>query len=298
MVSPSELTDVTSILSTHEIGYHVMISNVEALIEQERLRKQSHSTRDMDWEEYHSYDEVNTWLSNIVAGSVNGSSTLITSEKYGSSYEGRDLLVYKVSNTGGNRTKAAFWIDATIHAREHITTAVITYMINELATNSTKYADILDEVDFYFAPFLNPDGYVYSNEVDRMWRKTRSILENNTCVGVDANRNYGFEWGDPNGASANPCNSGYHGPEPFSEPETRGMADYILDKAQNHNVSWAAYITLHSYSQLWLSPWGYTMVPPEDHQEVLQVAKDAVAELKSYFNTSYVVGNSGAALCK
>ena len=46
---------------------------------------------------------------------------------------------------------------------------------------------------------VNPDGYVYTWEVDRMWRKTRSDRPNLQCdgkvAGVDANRNWGFTFG-------------------------------------------------------------------------------------------------------
>jgi len=46
---------------------------------------------------------------------------------------------------------------------------------------------------------VNPDGYVYSWEVNRMWRKTRSdrkeFLCNGAVAGVDANRNWGPTFG-------------------------------------------------------------------------------------------------------
>lgn len=46
---------------------------------------------------------------------------------------------------------------------------------------------------------VNPDGYVYSWEVNRMWRKTRSdrkdFLCNAAVAGVDANRNWGATFG-------------------------------------------------------------------------------------------------------
>ena len=61
-----------------------------------------------------------------------------------------------------------------IHAREWITPATLTYMINELIDNPLKYDCILNDFDFYFIPLMNPDGYVYSHEYDRMWRKTRN----------------------------------------------------------------------------------------------------------------------------
>ena len=74
-----------------------------------------------------------------------------------------------------------------------------------------------------------------------------------TCEGVDLNRNFDFHWGET-GASEDPCNERYAGPRPFSEPETRAMADFIMDKRDQLHM----YLTFRSYSQMWLVPWSYT----------------------------------------
>ncbi len=50
------------------------------------------------------------------------------------------------------------------------------------------------EFDWYFVPSVNPDGYQFTWDVDRLWRKTRSINAGEACIGVDANRNYDYEW--------------------------------------------------------------------------------------------------------
>ena len=47
--------------------------------------------------------------------------------------------------------------------------------------------------------------------------------------GVDLNRNFGFKWAegvnifDPRPASPLPCLDTYHGPDAFSEPETKAV---------------------------------------------------------------------------
>ena len=47
--------------------------------------------------------------------------------------------------------------------------------------------------------------------------------------GVDLNRNFGFKWAegvnifDPRPASPLPCLDTYHGPNAFSEPETKAV---------------------------------------------------------------------------
>ena len=38
----------------------------------------------------------------------------------------------------------------------------------------SEHPDYLDKLNWYFIPSANPDGYTYSWESDRMWRKTRS----------------------------------------------------------------------------------------------------------------------------
>ena len=81
----------------------------------------------------------------------------------------------------------------------------------------------------------NPDGYEYSRNYDRKWRKNRNT-KNCYCnnfgegCGVDLNRNWGYKWSNI-GASDNPCDyEQYHGTEPFSEPETRNIKNYLEGK--------------------------------------------------------------------
>ena len=45
----------------------------------------------------------------------------------------------------------------------------------------------------------------------------------------------------------------YRGPQAFSEPETRAVRDFILNRKYEIQM----YLTLHSYGQMFLYPWGY-----------------------------------------
>ena len=42
---------------------------------------------------------------------------------------------------------------------------------------------------------FNPDGYEYSIDGDRMWRKTRTRIVGSQCVGIDPNRNFDVAFG-------------------------------------------------------------------------------------------------------
>jgi len=45
-------------------------------------------------------------------------------------------------------------------------------------------------------PSANPDGYEYSRDSDRLWRKTRSKTGSIVgCKGVDGNRNWDVNFG-------------------------------------------------------------------------------------------------------
>ena len=68
--------------------------------------------------------------------------------------------------------------------------------------------------------------------------------DGNLCIGVDANRNWGFHWNE-GGSSDNSCAQDYHGPEAFSEVENRNMRDYL---AAIPNLQF--YNNVHSYSQV------------------------------------------------
>ena len=48
-------------------------------------------------------------------------------------------------------------------------------------SNVTSY---VDNYDFYLIPVVNPDGFVYSQTQDRLWRKNRAppLPGANTCL--------------------------------------------------------------------------------------------------------------------
>ena len=94
-----------------------------------------------------------------------------------------------------------------IHAREWISPATASFLMKELAENSRAHKSILNKYDIFIMPSMNPDGYEYSRNYDRMWRKTRSANRGSSCVGTDPNRNWGYNWG-LKGASKNPCHGG------------------------------------------------------------------------------------------
>ncbi|KAJ8927854.1 hypothetical protein NQ314_019656 [Rhamnusium bicolor] len=95
--------------------------------------------------------------------------------------------VLKISN--GNAENKAVWVDGGIHAREWISPATVTYIINQFVSNFESEPKYIQNIDWYIAPLLNPDGYEYTHTIDRLWRKNRA--RSGQCAGTDLNRNFG-----------------------------------------------------------------------------------------------------------
>jgi len=228
---------------------------------------------------YNRHGEINAYIDQLAKDHSN----IVSVETICQSYEGRDLKVIKVS-TNPNANKPVIFVDAGIHAREWAAPAQATYIINQLVENSAN-AHLLDKVDWHILPVVNPDGYEHTHDYERLWRKTRSL--GRLCYGTDANRNFGFHWGEI-GASTNECADTYMGREPFSEVESQAVRDYILRNQDNIKL----YLTFHSYGEYLLFPWGFTSDLPDDFDELQALGESVANTIRQVYGTVYTVGTS------
>ncbi len=107
----------------------------------------------------------------------------------------------------------------------------------------------------YFIPCVNPDGYIYNHSTNPngggMWRKNRRNNMDGT-VGVDLNRNYGYNWAyDDFGSSPTSSQDTYRGLSAFSEPETVMIKNFC----NKHTFQLA--INNHTFSNVLVQPYGY-----------------------------------------
>jgi hypothetical protein len=160
---------------------------------------------------------------------------------------------------------------ALTHAREPVgmmQTVYYMWYLLENYENGGEAEYLVNNLELYFIPCVNPDGYIYNQSIEPngggLWRKNLRDNDNNGSFsededGVDLNRNYGYEWAHDNqGSSSNPTDDTYRGPSAFSEPETQ-IVKYFCEQhnfilAQNH----------HTYGNLILYPWGYDDVVNPD----------------------------------
>ncbi|XP_013391836.1 carboxypeptidase B-like [Lingula anatina] len=225
---------------------------------------------------YARHGEINAWL-DAVAAESNG---LATVETIGQTYEGKDMKVLKIGEDG---TKPAIWVDAGIHAREWIAPATLVYIIDKFLSEYNSRPE-LNKYTWYMLPVANPDGYEYSHTSDRLWRKTRSP-QSRRCTGVDPNRNWDSHFGEA-GTSSNPCSNVYPGTAPFSEKCTQNIRDFIND----HKDRLKMYLSFHSYSELWLTPWGWGREKPSDNDEMMRVANLGKTAVQGVNGKSWIVG--------
>jgi len=152
----------------------------------------------------------------------------------GHTYEGRQLYYLKISdNPNVSESEPQVLYTALHHAREPESLSQLIYYMWYLLENYNSNADIkylVDNLELYFVPCVNPDGYVYNHTTDPtgggMWRKNRRDNGDGT-FGVDLNRNYGYNWAYDNiGSSPLTSTDVYRGTSAFSEPETQMIRDF------------------------------------------------------------------------
>ncbi|KAL4669804.1 hypothetical protein H8959_008358 [Pygathrix nigripes] len=280
---------VKSFLESQGIAYSIMIEDVQGM---GKITRGSDLMQQMVHSQMSIYSletfQISQEMDNLVAEHPG----LVSKVNIGSSFEKRPLNVLKFS-TGG--AKPAIWLDAGIHARQWVTQATALWTANKIASDYGKnpsITSILDTLDIFLLPVTNPDGYVFSQTKNRMWQKTRSKVSGSLCVDVDPNWNWDAGFGGP-GASSNPCSDSYHGPSANSEVEVKSIVDFIKSHGKVK-----AFITLHSYSQLLMFPYGYKCTKPDNSDELSEVAQKAAQSLTSLHGTKYKVGPICSVICK
>ena len=182
------------------------------------------------------------------------------------SVQGRAVYALRLRAGGGGERRGVMVVGGT-HSRElmnpdaiielavdlfisHATSSDVTY--GNRTWSATDIKLILETLDLWLVPCMNPDGREYVMNIDTLWRKNRRDNPGTECDGVDLNRNFDVLWGVTQGqTSCAQCSDVYCGPEAFSEPETRNIRS-VLDTRQVN-----CFVDVHSYSELVLWPWGH-----------------------------------------
>jgi len=274
-----------AILDENGIAYDVLIEDIQALVDAQYPDPVDAGEGDTgiqgDWySDYKTWEQIDDRLEFLVG--LNPDIAEIV--PIGTSVEGRTINAIRIRGNTGTPSVVLNYLQ---HAREWVTGMSGVYTAETLVTGygvDPYVTRLVDAIDFWIIPVVNPDGYVYTWTTQRLWRKNR---RNNGggSFGVDLNRNWGFQWGGNQGSSGNPDSDVYRGPSPFSEPETQALRD-LCQSLDN----FAGHMDVHSFSQLVLQPWGYTSSLPPDHPELDELGGRINAAMEAVDGKDFVHG--------
>ncbi len=260
---------------------------------------------------YRRYGEISTFLDGVVADHPGIAVREVVGTSFGDDPLGLPgLEIFSIRLTGpgldSDPMRPVVVINGCQHAREWISPASVTYVINELADmygNDPRVTEIINEVELHFIPVMNPNGYEYTHTNNRFWRKNR---RSNAVggVGVDPNRNWPVGWNNGISTSTSGNNDLYVGTAPLSEPETNSVAVYMenlagsvvcLDGCGNgccgigeSTSRLKGHLDVHSFSQVILGPWSFTdQVAPPRVEELTLVQDNMSAAMFDATGFSY-----------
>jgi hypothetical protein len=183
----------------------------------------------------------------------------------GRTHQGREIIALKLTQ-GAKGTKdgsrpAALYLSLQ-HAREWISSEVnrrfLLWLLEQRKLENPEIVNLLKTTELWFVWVANPDGYEYTHDVERLWRK--NLRDNNgdgritNGDGVDPNRNYPSHWNyDNEGSSSQGSSETYRGPSAASEPETRAIMSLAGRVGFKLVVNW------HSVGSWILYPPGWQM---------------------------------------
>ncbi|XP_047475473.1 carboxypeptidase B-like [Penaeus chinensis] len=285
------LEEARRLLQEKGVSHEILVEDLATFLQDgERLSKRSvtereeYSCSEPRHDSYMAFEEMECFLKRLNESSPRASLTSL-----GKSCENRDIWMVhlRAEDPQDSEEAGAVWIEGGIHAREWISSAVALHILKELVQDNGN----IGQFDVYVVPMANPDGYEYSRNSDRLWRKNRCKTSNPNCAGVDLNRNWDFHYGV--GASDIECSEVFRGTEPFSEPETKALRDAMTKLKDQLRLV----LSLHSYGQQLLYPWGFSkheMAP--NTEDLIAKGKVFADAAKGAHNKVYEVVNSAGDL--
>ncbi|MFI6095706.1 M14 family zinc carboxypeptidase [Lentzea sp. NPDC051213] len=217
---------------------------------------------------WRSFDEAGGIRDQLYALARNNRN-LVKLEVLGKTGQGREIIAVKVTQGANGQqdgSRPAVLYSSTQHAREWISTEVnrrlLNHVVNRFKANDPEMKNLLKDTELWFVLVANPDGYEYTFDAERLWRKNLRDNDGNGQVnlgdGVDPNRNFDEHFNyDNEGSSSATASDTYRGPSAASEPETKAMQGLLNRIKPKFQSNW------HSAGQWILYPQGWQTGSPE-----------------------------------
>ncbi|ANB13482.1 Ecm14p [Sugiyamaella lignohabitans] len=223
--------------------------------------------------DYRNLENINLWLDSLASRDPRNSE-LIAIESIGKSHQGRDVNVVHIRKAM-IEPKPVIVIVSGVQGREWSSIMTGLYSISQILNNHHNHHNhndisksILDQFDFLFVPILNPDGYVYTWEYDRLWRKNRQPTGMSICSGIDIDHSFAYNWQQT--TECTPCSETYGGTRPHEALEALHLSNYLNATAKRFD----GYLQFGSYSQTVLFPRGRSV---DEYEESKEFAEDLVS---------------------
>ena len=304
----SQATALIRSLAGLDATASILIPDLHLLLATEKSGRANPLARSWEPAVYHSYDQIVDYFQN---SAVPDASRIASTFSIGTTHEGRDLRVVRI--TGGNKSTSAdgmpthnglpaVWMMSLLHAREHLTGAAMSVIVDRLLKTyrtDPSATRLVDQFDLFFLLVANPDGYEYSRNSDRWWRKNRRPNAGSSCVGTDLNRNFAHRaWGDTSGSSSDPCSDIYHGAGAGSESEVAAIQRFITEFGTGADGSshFKLFIDHHTYSQMWLYPWGFKYDAAPHSAEHYALCEAAVEAMRQVHGKTFTFGPAASTI--
>ncbi|XP_047032331.1 carboxypeptidase B-like [Helicoverpa zea] len=232
----------------------------------------------LSWKKYPTLNIIEEYY-NFLAEDY---SSICRVQSIGTTAENRTIKMINITN--GNPNNQIILITGGQHAREWASVTSALYVLHNIITKFDKQKSYVRNKNWLIIPVVNPDGYVYSHTVDRLWRKNRRKFM--YCVGVDVNRNFDTDWGIAGITENNECKTTYSGPYPFSEAESVALRDLIKSLVPKP----IAIVDFHSYGKLILFPWSARPQATPDLQLHRQTADLMTNSMYKSTKQNYTLG--------
>ncbi len=192
-------------------------------------------------------------------------------DSIGQTYYGRWIYGVKISdNVHVEEDEPEVLFESMHHAREWACPQAARHFGDTLLSNyatNPGFRDFIDNHQLWLFPIINVDGYDYDYPNRRMWRKDRQPFE--SWTGCDPNRDYNgccdgnrmSDWGALTRGSRSthyPNNETFMGGHGMWGKEVDALAEFF----KQH--TFVADVSLHSYSELVLWPFGNGFTAPDD----------------------------------
>ncbi|CAN3375515.1 hypothetical protein DIURU_005747 [Diutina rugosa] len=221
------------------------------------------------FKEYRSLDTIYSWLDMLQQTYPE----VLAVEDIGETYEGRPIRVvhFSVNKEGIDHSqKKSIVVTGGTHAREWISVSSTLFLLYKLL-NHYEYdptGDVVTKLNILFVVVENPDGYEYTWNHDRLWRKNRQKTKKEGCFGIDIDHSYDYHWTKSTDWE---CGEEYSGEYPFEAYESKIWNKYLNATNEQHKIY--GYIDLHSYSQEVLYPYAYSCnEQPRDEENLVELA--------------------------